>query len=144
MVRKIRRKRKNQYLLRITRIESIQVHDRPGHALSLVEMEGEPIGDLDVGVAGEFVSRRSVTFLDRTKGTGPMMGYSMAYFRYGSVYTRFEGQRVSKEYEKSTGTWKTYDGTGKLAGIRGEGTFKITLAERPNEFILDFEGEYEL
>jgi len=72
------------------------------------------------------------------------MGYSMAYFRHGSVYTRFEGQRVSKEYEKSTGTWKTYDGTGKLAGIKGEGTFKITLAERRNEFILDFEGEYEL
>ena len=140
----VRKKRKNQYLLRITRIEAIQVHDKPGHTLSLVEMEGEPIGELDVGVAGEFVSRRSVSFLDRTKGTGPMMGYSMAYFRHGSVYTRFEGQRVSKEYEKSTGTWKTYDGTGKLAGITGEGTFKITLAERPNEFILDFEGEYEL
>jgi len=140
----VRKKRKNQYLLRITRIEAIQVHDKPGHALSLVEMEGEPIGKLDVGVAGEFVSRRSVSFLDRTKGTGPMMGYSMAYFRHGSVYTRFEGQRVSKEYEKSTGTWKTYDGTGKLAGITGEGTFKITLGERRGEFILDFEGEYEL
>ena len=140
----VRKKRKNQYLLRITRIESIQVHDKPGHAMSLVEMEGEPIGKLDVGVAGEFVSRRSVTFLDRTKSRGPMMGYSMAYFRHGSVYTRFEGERVSKEYEKSTGTWKTYVGTGKLAGITGEGTFKITLAERPNEFILDFEGEYEL
>ncbi len=140
----VRKKRKNQYLLRITRIESIQVHDTPGHAMSLVEMEGEPIGELDVGVAGEFVSRRSVTFLDRTKSKGPMMGYSMAYFRHGSVYTCFEGQRASKEYEKSTGTWKTYDGTGKLAGIKGEGTFKITLAERRNEFLLDFEGEYEL
>jgi hypothetical protein len=140
----VRKKRKNQYLLRITRIEAIQVHDKPGHALSLVEMEGEPIGELDVGVAGEFISRRSVSFLDRTKGTGPMLGYSMAYFRHGSVYTRFEGQRVSKEYEKSTGTWKIYDGTGKLAGITGEGTFKITLGERRREFILDFEGEYEL
>jgi len=140
----VRKKRKNQYLLRITRIEAIQVHDKPGHALSLVEMEGEPIGELDVGVAGEFISRRSVSFLDRTKGTGPMLGYSMAYFRHGSVYTRFEGQRVSKEYEKSTGTWKIYDGTGKLAGITGEGTFKITLGERRGEFILDFEGEYEL
>ncbi|MGB3096788.1 MAG: hypothetical protein WBB46_08675 [Candidatus Deferrimicrobiaceae bacterium] len=140
----VRKKRKNQYLLRITRIEAIQVHDKPGHALSIVEMEGEPIGELDVGVAGEFISRRSVSFLDRTKGTGPMLGYSMAYFRHGSVYTRFEGQRVSKEYEKSTGTWKIYDGTGKLAGITGEGTFKITLGERRREFILDFEGEYEL
>jgi hypothetical protein len=139
-----RKKRKNQYLLRITRIEAFHVHDKPGHAMSLVEMEGEPIGELDVGVAGEFVSRRSVTFLDRIKGTGPMMGYSMAYFRHGAVYTRFEGQRVSKEYEKSTGTWKIYDGTGKLAGITGEGVFKITLGERRGEFILDFEGEYEL
>jgi len=140
----VRKKRKNQYLLRITRIEAIYVHDKPGHAMSIVEMEGEPIGELDVGVAGEFVSRRSVTFLDRTKGTGPMMGYSMAYFRHGSVYTRFDGKRIRKEYEKSTGTWKIYDGTGKLAGITGEGTFKITLGERRGEFILDFEGEYEL
>jgi hypothetical protein len=140
----VRKQRKNQYLLRITRIEAINVHDKPGHAMSIVEMEGEPIGELDVGVAGEFISRRSVTFLDRTKGTGPMLGYSMAYFRHGSVYARFEGERVRKEYEKSTGTWKIYDGTGKLAGITGEGTFKITLGERHGEFILDFEGEYEL
>ncbi|MCI0484961.1 MAG: hypothetical protein L0Y78_10310, partial [candidate division NC10 bacterium] len=89
----VRKKRKNQYLLRITKIEAISVHDKPGHAISIIEMEGEPIGELDVGVTGEFISRRSVTFLDRTKGTGPMMGYSMAYFRHGSVYTRGELRR---------------------------------------------------
>lgn len=138
-----RKKRKNKYLLRITRTESLQVHDKPGHTLTLTEMEGEPIGKLDVGVAGEFVSRRSVTFHDRTKGSGPMQGYVMANFRDGSVYSRFVGQRDGKT-KISTGTWKTYDGMGKLAGIKGEGTFKITPGERRGEFILDFEGEYEL
>jgi len=41
-------------------------------------MEGEPI-ELTPGVAGEFVSRRSVTFHDRTKGSGPMEGYIMGF-----------------------------------------------------------------
>jgi hypothetical protein len=141
---KKRMKRKNKYLLRITRRTTLPVHDKPGHTLTLTEMEGEPLGVLDVGVAGEFVSRRSVTFLDRTKGTGIMQGYSMANFRHGAVYTSFEGQSDSREYEKSSGTWKTYDGMGKLAGIKGEGTFKITPWEEPGKYILDFEGEYEL
>jgi hypothetical protein len=55
-------------------LPSLQVHDKPGHTLTLTEMEGEPI-EHEVGVAGEFVSRRSVTFHDRTKGSGPMQGY---------------------------------------------------------------------
>jgi len=44
----------------------------------------------------------------------------------------------------TTGTWKTYKGTGKLFGIKGEGEFKVTTGDAPKEFILDMEGEYEL
>ena len=72
-------KRKDKYLLRVTKIEELQVHDTPGHTLTLTEMEGEPI-DYEPGLAGEFVTRRSVTFHDRTRGSGPMEGYVMAYF----------------------------------------------------------------
>lgn len=134
-------KRKDKYLLTVTKIEALQVHDKPGHTLTLTEMEGEPI-DYEPGLAGEFVSRRSVTFHDRTKGAGPMQGYVMAYFQEGSAYSRFQGHRDSTS-KISSGTWNTYHGTGKLAGIKGEGTFKVTASERWNEYILELEGEYE-
>ena len=134
-------KRKDKYLLTVTKIEALQVHDKPGHTLTLTEMEGEPI-DYEPGLAGEFVSRRSLTYHDRTKGAGPMQGYVMAYFQEGSAYSRFEGH-LDGTTNISSGTWKTYHGTGKLAGIKGEGTFKVSTGERWNEYILELEGEYE-
>lgn len=135
-------KRKATYKLRVTRREALYVHDEPDHALMMVEMEGEPL-EYEVGVAGEFVSRRSVNFHDRTRGSGPMQGYAVTNFEFGSVYSRFEGNRDGST-KVTTGTWKTYKGTGKLAGIKGEGTFKVTAGESPTEFVLDMEGEYEL
>ena len=135
-------KRKASYKLRVTRREALYVHDEPNHSLMIVELEGEPV-QYEVGVAGEFVSRRSVNFHDRTKGSGPMQGYAVTNFQYGSVYSRFEGNRDG-ESKITTGTWKTYKGTGKLAGIRGEGMFNVRAGESPNEFLLDMEGDYEL
>jgi hypothetical protein len=134
--------RKATYKLRLTRREALYVHDESDHTLMLVEMEGEPI-EYTPGVAGEFISRRSVNFHDRIKGSGSMRGYAMTHFQYGSVYSRFEGDRDGGS-KVTTGTWETYRGTGKLAGIKGEGTFKVTVGKAPNEFILDMEGEYEL
>jgi len=134
--------RKATYKLRITRREALHVHDEPDHALMLVEMEGEPL-HYEVGVAGEFVSRRSVNFHDRIAGTGHMQGYAITNFQYGSVYSRFEGHRDGAS-KVTTGTWKTYKGTGKLAGIKGEGTFKVTAGKESKEFILTMKGDYQL
>ncbi|MFC1828760.1 hypothetical protein ACFL0O_04020 [Thermodesulfobacteriota bacterium] len=134
--------RKATYKLRVTRREALYVHDEPDHSLMLVEMEGEPL-HYEVGVAGEFVSRRSVNFHDRIKGSGSMQGYAVTNFQYGSVFSRFEGHRDG-ESKVTTGTWKTYKGTGKLADIKGEGTFKVTAGDVSNEFILEMEGNYEL
>jgi len=134
--------RKATYKLRVTRREALYAHDEPDHTLMLVELEGEPI-EYTPGVAGEFISRRSVNFHDRIKGSGSMQGYAMTHFQYGSVYSRFEGDRDGGT-KVTTGTWETYRGTGNLASIKGEGTFKVTVGEAPNEFILDMEGEYEL
>jgi hypothetical protein len=72
-----------------------------------------------------------------------MQGYTITNFQYGSVFSRFEGQRDGNT-KISTGTWQTYKGTGKLAGIKGEGTFKVTKGEGSNQFILHMDGEYEL
>ncbi|MFC1813964.1 hypothetical protein ACFL03_14865 [Thermodesulfobacteriota bacterium] len=130
------------YKLHITRREALYVHDEPDHSLMLVEMEGEPI-EYAPGVAGEFVSRRSVNYHDRIKGTGSMQGYAITNYQYGSVYSRFEGHRDG-DTKITTGNWETYKGTGKLVGIKGNGTFKVIVGERPNEFILDMDGNYDL
>ncbi len=134
--------RKATYRLRVTRREALTVHDEFGHSLMLVEMEGVPL-HYEVGVAGEFVSRRSVNFHDRIEGSGPMEGYAVTNFQYGSVYSKFKGSRDGKT-KITKGTWETYKGTGKLAEIKGSGTFKVTVGDQPNEFILEMEGEYEL
>ncbi len=134
--------RKATYKLRVTRREALYVHDESDHTLMLVELEGEPV-EYTPGVAGEFISRRSVNFHDRIKGSGSMQGYAMTHFQFGSVYSRFQGDRDGTT-KVTTGTWETYRATGKLASIKGEGTFKVTVGKVPNEFILDMEGEYEL
>ena len=82
-------KRKATYKIFVTRREYMSVGDQPDHTLMLTELEGEPI-ELTVGVAGEFISRRSVGFHDRIKGSGKMEGYAMSTFQHGQVYSRFE------------------------------------------------------
>ena len=135
-------KRKATYKLRVTRRESLHVHDEYDHQLMLVEMEGRPL-HYEVGVAGEFVSRRSVNFHDRIGGSGHMQGYAVTNFQYGSVYSRFEGHRDG-ESKVTKGTWETYKGTGKLDDIKGKGSFNVTSGDTPGEFILEMEGDYEL
>ena len=54
------KKRKERYKLRINRRETLYVDDEPDHSLMMVELVGRPI-EFQPGIAGEFVSRRSVT-----------------------------------------------------------------------------------
>lgn len=135
-------KRKATYLIKVTRREMLHVGDEFDHTLMLTEMEGLPL-QYDVGVAGEFVSRRSVGFHDRLKGSGPMLGYAVTQFQEGAVYSRYEGNRDAKT-KLTTGTWKTYKGTGRLKNLKGQGTFTVKPGEQKDEFILEIEGEYEL
>ena len=135
-------KRKASFKLRVTRREALYVHDEPDHSLMLTEMEGMPL-QYEVGVAGEFVSRRSVNFHDRAQGSGPMQGYAITTYQYGSVFSRFEGKRDAKT-KATSGTWKTYKGTGKLATVKGKGTFTVKAGDTPDEYILAMEGDYEL
>jgi hypothetical protein len=135
-------KRKATYRLMVTRREMLYVHDEFDHSLMLVEMEGEPT-EYQVGVAGEFVSRRSVTFHDRVRGHGPMKGYAITNFREGAICSSFEGDRDAST-KLTKGTWKIYKGMGKLSAIKGGGTFITKPGERDREYLLEIEGDYEL
>jgi hypothetical protein len=132
--------RKATFKIFVTRREMLFVGDQPNHTLTLMEMEGVPV-DYSPGVAGEFVSRRSVGFHDRTEGEGPMQGYAMTLYENGAVFSRFEG--VRKE-GVTKGTWKVYRGLGRLANLQGNGTFTVKSPGIPNQFILEMEGEYIL
>lgn len=135
-------KRKATYRLMVTRREMLYVHDQFDHNLSLVEMEGEPL-EYQVGVAGEFVSRRSVSYHDRTRGSGPMKGYATTIFEDGSISSIFEGDRDASS-KLTKGTWKTYKGTGKLKTIKGSGVFTVKPGDKDREYILEMEGDYEI
>ena len=135
-------KRKATYRLMVTRRENLYVHDEFDHSLMLMEMEGEPI-EYQVGVAGEFVSRRSVTYHDRIRGNGPMKGYAITHFREGTICSAFEGHRDGAA-KLTKGTWKIYKGMGKLANIKGNGVFTVKSSDKSGEFILEMEGDYEL
>lgn len=135
-------KRHAKYRLMVTRREMMYVHDEFDHSLTMVEMEGEPI-EYEPGVAGKFVSRRSVTFHDRIRGNGKMMGYAITTFEQGAIYSKFEGERDANE-GVTKGTWKIYKGLGKLSTITGSGTFVVTAGERDREYIITIDGDYEL
>ena len=132
--------RKVSFRIYVTRREMLAVGDGPDHTLMLTEMEGEPI-EYTPGVAGEFVSRRSVGFHDRIRGEGPMQGYAATMYEHGGVFSRFEGSRRGTV---TSGTWKTYRGIGKLTGVKGNGTFTVKPSSKRGEFILEMEGEYQL
>jgi hypothetical protein len=132
--------RKASYQIYVIRREMLAVGDTPDHTLMLTEMEGVPL-EYKPGVAGEFISRRSVGFHDRIKGDGPMQGYAITTFEHGAVFSRFEGE---KKGPTTSGRWKTYRGIGRLAGIKGGGTFTVKPSDKHGQFILEMEGEYEI
>ena len=130
--------RKASFKIFVTRREMLAVGDVPDHSLMLTEMEGEPI-DYVPGVAGAFVSRRSVGFHDRTKGDGPMTGYATTIYENGAVYSKFRGDKMGT---MTKGKWEVYKGIGKLSTLKGAGTFTVTPSGKPGEFRLDMEGDY--
>ena len=132
--------RKASFKIYVTRREMLAVGDVPDHSLMLTEMEGEPI-NYTPGVAGEFVSRRSVGFHDRVKGDGPMTGYATTIYQNGAVYSRFQGE---KKGVATTGKWEVYKGIGKPSSLKGSGTFVVKPSDKHGEFVLDMEGTYEL
>jgi hypothetical protein len=134
--------RKASFRMTVTRREMIHVGDEVDHTLMLVEMEGEPINFVK-GAAGDFVYRRSVNYHDRVKGSGAVHGYAITSYQDGTVFSRFEGKRDAKT-KLTSGTWKTYKGTGKQANIKGKGKFAVKSGEKHGEFIVEMDGEYQL
>ena len=132
--------RKAKFRIFVTRREMLPVGDVPDHTLTLTELEGSPV-EYTPGVAGAFIYRRSVGFHDRTKGDGHMHGYASTVYENGAVYSRFTGDKLG---DMTKGKWEVDKGIGKLAGLKGAGTFVVKPSDKPGEFILEMDGDYEL
>ncbi len=134
--------RKDTYKITVTRRLTLPVGDKPDHFLMLIEMDGKPLGE-KVSVAGEFVSRRSVGYQDSLLGSGRLEGYVIENFREGTIFSRYEGTRDTAT-KTTKGTWEHYEGTGRFATFRGQGTFTVKNTDKPDEYLLDVEGEHTL
>ncbi|PYU45909.1 MAG: hypothetical protein DMG53_13305 [Acidobacteria bacterium] len=123
---------------------SIEVGDRPGHAMLLVKESCAWTGP-DIG--GEKTKDHSVIgSLEVTATRTAASGIGVATMESGDkTFSTFHGTASVKDgkREDEHGTWSFTGGTGKFKGIKGKGTYKTT-ANADGTGTVEVEGEYEL
>ena len=99
----------------------IKIGDVETHIIGTYQNEGLVI--IDGGEVGTSVNNGT---LDYTNGLGTYSGYMVIIFKDDSSYTtHYEGaKKMTDKGKVSTGTYKFIKGTGRYAGIKGEGTFQ--------------------
>jgi hypothetical protein len=104
-------------------VTTIEVGDVPGHIVGVVEFKG-----LSFFADGEVATHTNPATFDLTNGSGPHQGYVVHYFDDGSTsIERYRGEaRMSADSKRTLveGTFECVGGTGRFAGIRGEGTYR--------------------
>ena len=104
-------------------ITAVEVGDVPGHVVGVVEFKG-----LTFFAGGEIATHTNPATFDLTDGSGPHQGYVIHYFDDGSTsIERYQGEaKLSADGKRTavTGTFQCVGGTGRFAGLKGEGTYK--------------------
>jgi hypothetical protein len=104
-------------------ITSVEVGDVPGHVVGVVEFRG-----LSSFAAGEVATHINPATFDLTNGSGPHQGYVVHHFDDGSTsIERYRGEARLRADGKRTvveGTFECIGGTGRFAGLKGEGTYR--------------------
>jgi hypothetical protein len=104
-------------------VTSIEVGDVPGHIVGVVEFKG-----LTFFADGEIATHSNPATFDLTNGSGPHQGYVVHYFDDGSTsIERYRGEAQLSADGKTTvveGTFECVGGTGRFAGLKGEGTYR--------------------
>jgi hypothetical protein len=124
---------------------SIEVGDRPGHAKVLEKSactwsEGMAI-ESDKAKDATNVATVDVT-ATRGNGNGSNVSTMESGDKFFASYRYTSPMKDGKPGE-TQGTWTYTGGTGKLKGVKGGGTFKITFAEDGTS-TAEVEGEYTL
>src|ERR671919_2558107 len=104
-------------------VTTVEVGDAPGHVVGVVEFKG-----LSFFANGEIATHTNPATFDLTNGSGPHQGYVVHYFDDGSTsIERYQGEaRSGADGNRTTvtGTFQCIGGTGRFAGLKGEGTYR--------------------
>jgi hypothetical protein len=122
--------------------QKVDVPDHPGHSLSISQAKCTWTKPIEVGA---LQGKEGVT-----SGTDDIHGNTVAAHGYyvdtmangDKAFVRFQGTALVKE-GTSEGKWSYTGGTGKLKGLKGQGTYKGKAAE-DGSVTFDVEGEYSL
>jgi len=122
---------------------SIEVPDRPGHALKLAKRKctwTEPM----VIMGARSKDGIAVEFPEQMEGTLHTHGFEVDTYGNGEKITwqsrgTVEGERGPAE---ANGRWSLMRGTGKFKGIKGGGSYEGKLAA-DDVMTLEFEGVYD-
>jgi hypothetical protein len=124
---------------------SVEVGDRPGHAMLLEKAactwtQGLAIGS-DKAKDATNVATVEVT-VARDTGNGAHVSTMESGDKFFVSYRYTSAMKDGKPGETS-GKWSFAGGTGKVKGVKGGGTFKVTFAEDGSS-TAEVEGEYVL
>ncbi len=125
---------------------SIQVGDTPNHSFVISQakctwtkpLEFAGIQDKE-GIDTDFAEISGNTSRARGYEVDTLANGDRVSFRYQATMTLKDGVPQSGEPK-----WTLFGGTGKLKGIKGKGSCKLTSAAPDGSITWDCEGEYEL
>lgn len=122
--------------------QKVDVPDHPGHFLSISQAKCTWTKPMEL--AGMQNKDGVNSGADDVHGnTASSHGYYVDNMANGDkAYVHFQGTASMKE-GTSTGKWSYTGGTGKLKGLKGQGTYKGKAAE-DGSVAFDVEGEYTL
>ena len=122
--------------------QKVDVPDHPGHAISISQAKCTWTKPLEVG---GLKGKEGVTsgMDDIHGGTAHSHGYYVDTMENGDkAFVSFQGSASMKD-KTSEGKWTYTGGTGKLKGLKGNGTYKGKGTE-DGSATYDVEGEYTL
>ena len=128
-------------------VYSIEVPDRPGHALSLAQRKcnwTEPLVIMGGKTGAKSKDGVAVSFTEKMEGVLHVHGFETDTLDNGEKLTwQSMGQVLAEKGPANTkGRWSLMRGTGKFKGIKGGGTYEGKL-DADDVLVLNLEGVYD-
>jgi hypothetical protein len=124
-------------------VHSIDVPDRPGHALIIAERRCTWMEPMEFQ-GGKTKDSETVSFIEKMEGTLHVHGFETSTLDNGEKLTWQSMGQVLAEKGPATakGRWSLMRGTGKLKGIKGGGTYEGKL-DADESLTLEFDGVFD-
>jgi hypothetical protein len=127
-------------------VHALDVGDHPEHLLAVWKEACTYVQPARIGTE-KLVDGYSVGFSEDTATDSTTSGHHVATTESGArLFLAFHGTTPLKHLKRAgptNGTWSYSEGTGKLEGIRGKGTYRVTRND-DGTFTVVIKGTYEL